>query len=180
MRPDLGRQLAPDSASLLESHAGGGHDVALVFSDGLSAHAVARHAQPLLAALLPRLRAADWRVAPLTIVRQGRVAIGDAVAQRLGARAVPASFTPMRRPPGRAPRGASSSSTPCQDGGPMPHHHPRVGQKTAFWRFGLTTVTPIANRSTGCTSIPRADPVPSCAIRPFSIARQSRNSRVRD
>jgi ethanolamine ammonia-lyase small subunit len=88
MRPDLGRQLAPDSASLLESHAGGGHDVALVFSDGLSAHAVARHAQPMLAALLPRLRAADWRIAPLTIVLQGRVAIGDAVAQRLGARAV--------------------------------------------------------------------------------------------
>jgi ethanolamine ammonia-lyase small subunit len=88
MRPDLGRQLAADSASLLESHAGGGDDVALVVSDGLSAHAVARHAQPLLAALLPRLRAADWRIAPVTIVRQGRVAIGDAVAELLEARAV--------------------------------------------------------------------------------------------
>jgi ethanolamine ammonia-lyase small subunit len=88
MRPDLGRQLAPDSTSLLESHADSGHDVALVVSDGLSAHAVARHAPPLLAALLPRLRAADWRIAPLTIVRQGRVAIGDAAAQRLHARAV--------------------------------------------------------------------------------------------
>jgi ethanolamine ammonia-lyase small subunit len=88
MRPDLGRQLAPESTSLLETHAGDGQDVALVVSDGLSAHAVARHAPPLLAALLQRLRAADWRIAPLTIVRQGRVAIGDAVAQRLRARAV--------------------------------------------------------------------------------------------
>ncbi len=88
MRPDLGRQLAPDSTSLLESHAGDGHDVALVVSDGLSALAVARHAPPLLAVLLPRLRAAAWRIAPLTIVRQGRVAIGDAVAQQLRARAV--------------------------------------------------------------------------------------------
>jgi ethanolamine ammonia-lyase small subunit len=87
MRPDLGRRLAADSASVLASHAGS-HDVALVVSDGLSAHAVARHAQPLLTALLPRLRAADWRIAPLIIVRQGRVAIGDAVAQLLGARAV--------------------------------------------------------------------------------------------
>jgi ethanolamine ammonia-lyase small subunit len=88
MRPDLGRQLAPESTSLLESHAGHGHDVALVVSDGLSAHAVARHAPPLLAGLLPRLRAGDWHIAPLTIVRQGRVAIGDAVAQRLRARAI--------------------------------------------------------------------------------------------
>jgi ethanolamine ammonia-lyase small subunit len=87
MRPDLGRRLDANSASVLEGHAGN-HDVALVVSDGLSAHAVARHAQPMLAALLPRLRAADWRIAPLTIVRQGRVAIGDAVAQWLGARAV--------------------------------------------------------------------------------------------
>jgi ethanolamine ammonia-lyase small subunit len=88
MRPDLGRQLAPDTASMLEGHAVGGHDVALVVSDGLSARAVARHAAPLLAALLPQLRAADWRIAPLTIVRQGRVAIGDAVAQLLRARMV--------------------------------------------------------------------------------------------
>ena len=41
---------------------------------------------PLLAATLPRL--AGWRIAPLVIVRHGRVAIGDAVAQALGARAV--------------------------------------------------------------------------------------------
>ena len=62
--------------------------VAFVMTDGLSARAVERHALPLLAALLPPLRAAGWRIAPLTIVRQGRVAIGDAVAQQLSARMV--------------------------------------------------------------------------------------------
>jgi ethanolamine ammonia-lyase small subunit len=35
--------------------------------------------------LLPSLRTEDWRVAPLVIARQGRVAIGDAVAAALQA-----------------------------------------------------------------------------------------------
>jgi ethanolamine ammonia-lyase small subunit len=88
MRPDLGRQLAPDATTELASHAAGGHDVALVVTDGLSARAVEHHGPPLLAALLRQLRAEDWRIAPLTLVRQGRVAIGDAVAQILRARLV--------------------------------------------------------------------------------------------
>jgi ethanolamine ammonia-lyase small subunit len=88
MRPDLGRQLAADSRAILANHAGCGHDVALVVTDGLSARAIERHAGPLLAGLLPQLRSDSWRVAPLTIVHQGRVAIGDVVAQLLGARMV--------------------------------------------------------------------------------------------
>jgi ethanolamine ammonia-lyase small subunit len=88
MRPDLGRRLAPDSEAALKGHAGGGHDVALVITDGLSARAVERHAAPLLAVLLPQLQADGWRIAPLTLVRQGRVAIGDAMAQALRARMV--------------------------------------------------------------------------------------------
>ncbi len=85
MRPDLGRQLSSDSEAVLAEHAGNGHDVALVIADGLSARAVERHARPLLAELLPLLRADGWRVAPLTIVRQGRVALGDVVAKLLRA-----------------------------------------------------------------------------------------------
>ena len=88
MRPDLGRRLAPDAEAVLARHAGDGHDVALVITDGLSARAVERHAKPLLAGLLPRLQAEGWHIAPLAIVRQGRVAIGDAVAQLLRARMV--------------------------------------------------------------------------------------------
>jgi ethanolamine ammonia-lyase small subunit len=88
MRPDLGRELAPEADAALAPHAAKRHDVAFVVTDGLSARAVERHAAPLLAALRPPLKAERWRIAPFTIVRQGRVAIGDAVAQLLRARMV--------------------------------------------------------------------------------------------
>jgi ethanolamine ammonia-lyase small subunit len=88
MRPDLGRQLGRDAEGVLAEHAGDGHDVALVIIDGLSARAIERHARPLLATLLPQLRESGWRMAPLTIVRQGRVGSGDAVARLLRARMV--------------------------------------------------------------------------------------------
>ena len=92
MRPDLGRRLAPKAAAVLADHVGGGadhgYDVAFVVSDGLSARAVAAHARPLLAEVLPRLRSEGWRIAPLVVVRHGRVAIGDAVASALHARIV--------------------------------------------------------------------------------------------
>jgi ethanolamine ammonia-lyase small subunit len=95
MRPDLGRRLADDAVALLAAQAGGGrnagggrdadsgYDVAFVVADGLSARAVAAHAEPLLSEVLPRL--ADWRIAPLVVARLGRVALGDAVANALGA-----------------------------------------------------------------------------------------------
>jgi ethanolamine ammonia-lyase small subunit len=85
MRPDLGRTLAPETEATLKSHAGG-CDIALIVSDGLSARAVQSHAKPVLAMLLPMLE--GWRIAPLIIVRHGRVAIGDAVATLLGAQSV--------------------------------------------------------------------------------------------
>jgi ethanolamine ammonia-lyase small subunit len=85
MRPDLGSRLAPDAAATLAPRAGA-YDVAFVIADGLSARAVQLHAMPLLAAVLPQL--AGWRIAPLVIVRHGRVAVGDAVATALGARSV--------------------------------------------------------------------------------------------
>jgi ethanolamine ammonia-lyase small subunit len=43
---------------------------------------------PVLAALMPALRAKSWRIAPVVIVRHGRVAVGDAVAAALGATSV--------------------------------------------------------------------------------------------
>src|SRR6185437_8995581 len=48
MRPDLGRQLAPDSAAALTTIAGK-YDAAIVIADGLSARAVQTHARPMLA-----------------------------------------------------------------------------------------------------------------------------------
>ena len=56
------------------AHAGSGYDVAFIVADGLSARAVATHARPLLAQVLPRL--AGWRIAPLVVARLGRVALG--------------------------------------------------------------------------------------------------------
>ena len=82
-RPDLGRRLHPDSRAQLTP---GDYDAAIVIADGLSAPAIHHHAAPLLDALLPRL--ADWRLAPLSVVLQGRVAIGDEVGEALGARMV--------------------------------------------------------------------------------------------
>jgi ethanolamine ammonia-lyase small subunit len=84
-RPDLGRSLSEESRPLLER---GDYDAAIVIADGLSATAVHHHAVPLLEALTPRLAAEAWRLGPLTIVLQGRVAIGDEIGGLIGARLV--------------------------------------------------------------------------------------------
>jgi len=84
MRPDLGRALDAEAGSALAMHAGP-HDVAVIVADGLSALAVERHAAPVLAALLPALRAGGWALAPLVVAHQARVALGDAVARALRA-----------------------------------------------------------------------------------------------
>jgi ethanolamine ammonia-lyase small subunit len=84
MRPDLGRRLADDAVTALAADAGQ-YDVAIVIADGLSAGAVQAHARPVLAGLLPMLRHQNVRVAPLVVVLNGRVAIGDTIATLLGA-----------------------------------------------------------------------------------------------
>ncbi|MGA2129553.1 MAG: ethanolamine ammonia-lyase subunit EutC [Xanthobacteraceae bacterium] len=87
MRPDLGRRLDARSHAMLAAQAGS-YGLAVVIADGLSAAAVEAHAPAVLAAALPALASRHCRVAPLVIVRQGRVAIGDHVAAALGATAV--------------------------------------------------------------------------------------------
>ncbi|HYK65232.1 MAG TPA: ethanolamine ammonia-lyase subunit EutC [Patescibacteria group bacterium] len=77
-RPDLGRRLRVESRGRLN----GTYEVVFVVADGLSALAVHRHAVPLLAHVIPKL---DWRTAPVAIVEQGRVAIGDEIGELLGA-----------------------------------------------------------------------------------------------
>lgn len=83
-RPDLGRRLSVDSRERLAALRAD-YDAAFVIADGLSALAVHRHAVPLLELLLRDL---DWRIAPVGIVEQGRVAIGDEIGKLLGARMV--------------------------------------------------------------------------------------------
>ena len=79
MRPDLGRRLAPGAEAMLAPNAGH-YDIVFVVADGLSARAVKTHAQPVLAHALKTLRGDGWRIGPLVIVCQGRVAVGDAIA----------------------------------------------------------------------------------------------------
>jgi ethanolamine ammonia-lyase small subunit len=83
-RPDLGRSLDEPSRQRLASMRRG-HDLVFVLADGLSARAVASHALPLLDQTLPLLRRDGWRLGPVAVVEQGRVAIGDAIGQALDA-----------------------------------------------------------------------------------------------
>jgi len=83
-RPDLGRRLAPSAAAVLAPVAAAGPcDLVLVVADGLSARAVHAHAAATAGAVVARLP--GWSVAAV-VVRQGRVAVGDAVGALLGAR----------------------------------------------------------------------------------------------
>jgi ethanolamine ammonia-lyase small subunit len=89
-RPDLGRRLDAPSRALLTDRDDGNRpvDLAIVVADGLSSHAIAHNAAPFLAALQLQLAAEAWTLAPLAIVQQGRVAVGDEVAELLGAKIV--------------------------------------------------------------------------------------------
>ena len=90
-RPDLGRRLDDASRQALlrrPAAAAPGHDLAIVIADGLSALAIEQNAAPFLRALMARLAADNWTLAPLAIVAQGRVPVGDEVGELLGARAV--------------------------------------------------------------------------------------------
>ena len=85
-RPDLGRALSQAGRAALESRTRGPCDLAIVVADGLSSSAVHAHAAPLVEALLPAVRAAGWRLGPVVVARQARVALGDEVGALLGAR----------------------------------------------------------------------------------------------
>jgi ethanolamine ammonia-lyase small subunit len=90
-RPDLGRRLNEASADRLNDHArqqAAGYDLAIVIADGLSALAVERHALPLLQRIGEQIVHDGWRLAPISLVQQGRVALGDEVGERLKAKMV--------------------------------------------------------------------------------------------
>jgi ethanolamine ammonia-lyase small subunit len=87
-RPDLGRRLADDSRETLalEQAAIEPPDVLFVIADGLSAFAASKQAIPLLQAVCPKL--ADWKIGPVVVARQARVALGDEIGELLGAKLV--------------------------------------------------------------------------------------------
>jgi len=94
-RPDLGRRLDAASRGALETlntaskpRAERPYDLAFVVADGLSALAIEQNAAPFLEVLWRRIATQTWCIAPICIVLQGRVAVGDEVGELLGAEAV--------------------------------------------------------------------------------------------
>jgi ethanolamine ammonia-lyase small subunit len=86
-RPDLGRRLEPESAERVDKRRNAS-DVAIVAADGLSSRAVINNVVPLLSRLIPKFADAGLTLAPVVIAEGVRVALGDEIAERLGARLV--------------------------------------------------------------------------------------------
>jgi ethanolamine ammonia-lyase small subunit len=86
-RPDKGRRLNTASADLLAATASDTPQqaIALILTDGLSATAINNNVQPLLELLVPMLQQAGIALAPVSLVQQGRVAIGDEIGSLLKA-----------------------------------------------------------------------------------------------
>ena len=79
-RPDLGRRLSEESAAILPKSQ---WDILFVIADGLSAQAVSHHAAATLKACMDRLP--GWKIAPIVLAEQARVALGDEAGEIMGA-----------------------------------------------------------------------------------------------
>lgn len=88
-RPDLGRKLRTQDIKQLQAHAAEQpYDVAFLVCDGLSAIAVGQNAAEFLDHLVPKLIAQHWHIAPVILAEQGRVALGDDVAEAINAKCI--------------------------------------------------------------------------------------------
>ncbi|WP_020558425.1 ethanolamine ammonia-lyase subunit EutC [Thiofilum flexile] len=91
-RPDYGRRLDEASQQRLMElpQPDSPYDLAVVVVDGLSALAIEENTLALLQILIPALQQQrnPWSLAPISVVEQGRVAIGDHVGELLQARCV--------------------------------------------------------------------------------------------
>ena len=103
-RPDLGRRLNSESVAELKLHAAvedNPYDLVIVIVDGLSSFAIQKNTAPLLQQLTQRLSeqallktsennkaASVCRLAPIVVVEQGRVAVGDEIGELLNAKSV--------------------------------------------------------------------------------------------
>jgi ethanolamine ammonia-lyase small subunit len=83
-RPDLGRIPADQDVQLLKEHAAT-FDICLIVADGLSATAINSNIIPLLDDLLPLLKGMKYKLAPICLASQARVALSDHIAAALGA-----------------------------------------------------------------------------------------------
>ena len=81
-RPDFGRKVHPDSIKVLENQVTGA-DISIIIADGLSALAINKNASDLLRQIVPMLSRSNLTMAPVCLVEQGRVAIGDDIGHCL-------------------------------------------------------------------------------------------------
>lgn len=86
-RPDKGRRLDEPSRQALVELAGQNekYDAVFVIGDGLSSFAIEENAIPFLDKILPPLKELGWRLAPMIVVKEARVAVGDEVGELLSA-----------------------------------------------------------------------------------------------
>jgi len=85
-RPDMGRVLTEASRARLLDITAVEADVALIVTNGLSSTAVERHGIPLLRAIVSGCRSRGIRLAPVSLVSNGRVALLDDIGSALGVR----------------------------------------------------------------------------------------------
>ena len=86
-RPDKGRLLSDASRQKLKKlpSPAQSYDVVFVIGDGLSALAIEENAARFLKVLLPAIQSGGWRVGPIAVVTEARVAVGDEIGNLLGA-----------------------------------------------------------------------------------------------
>jgi len=84
-RPDLGRLPDDSSAQLLKAQSAD-CDVSIILADGLSANAINKNGIPLIGALLPLLKGMGYRLAPVCLAEQARVALSDHISNALQAK----------------------------------------------------------------------------------------------
>ncbi|MER5432099.1 ethanolamine ammonia-lyase subunit EutC [Streptomyces sp. NPDC002588] len=125
-RPDLGRRLEDTDRAHLPV---GDWDVVFVVADGLSSRAVHEHAAPVVRETAARL-GAGWRIAPVVLAEQARVALGDDVAAAMGATAVVVLV-------GERPGMSAADSL-----GAYLTHRPRPGSTTDADRNCLSNIRP--------------------------------------
>ena len=87
-RPDLGRRLSEDSRKWLSKGRPAKPDLVIVVGDGLSSTGVMANAVAMITALLPYTKKHRWKLGPVVLASQARVALGDDASEILGAKAI--------------------------------------------------------------------------------------------
>jgi ethanolamine ammonia-lyase small subunit len=86
-RPDLGRRLSPEARQTLADISPAGAELVIIVGDGLSSTAVTANAVATISALLPHARQNAWKIGPVLLATQARVALSDDAGEFLKARA---------------------------------------------------------------------------------------------